>query len=305
MSFTNDVKNELCRIPLLRKCCAVSEAYGLLLYGTVFSTNEIRLITSSPSLIRRIPAVFEKAFGLAPSVRADAEKNNHRTIFHLNDPQSIRTVYDCFGYEFCSLALHLNRSVIDDECCRYAFMRGAFLSGGSIAAPQKKYHMELVTSHYSINREMYSLLCECDLSPKTAVRKGANIIYMKDSAQIEDFLTLIGAQISAMAVMQAKVEKGLRNAVNRQVNCETANLSKTVDASIIQVSAIQAISALGPLENFLPEPLLKTALVRLENPELPLFELALKFNPPITKSGLSHRLKKITEISRHLNGADK
>jgi len=305
MSFTNDVKNELCRIPVTRKCCALSEAYGLLLYGTVFSTAEIRLVTSSPALIKRIPMVFGRAFGFMPSSRTGSARGNGKTTFFIDGAENIKAVFNAFGYEFKSLALHLNRSVIDDECCRFSFVRGAFLSGGSIAAPQKKYHLELATSHYSISRQMLSLLSEFDLSPKASSRKGTYVIYIKDSVLIEDFLTMIGAQISAMAVMQAKVEKGLRNAINRQVNCETANLMKTVDASMGQISAIRRIGSFGPLEKLLPEPLLHTALVRLENPELTLSELALKFDPPLTKSGLSHRLKKIGEISQRVNGENK
>ena len=136
-----------------------------------------------------------------------------------------------------SLTLHVNFGMLEEETECMAYLRGAFLAGGSVTDPTKRYHLEMTTSHYKVSRETCALLIECGFSPKELTRGGNNILYFKQSDYIEDFLTAIGAQVSAMGVMEAKVEKDLRNGVNRRVNCETANLTKVVDAlSLIHIS---------------------------------------------------------------------
>ena len=198
-----------------------------------------------------------------------------------------------------NLALHINFGLLEEECCRASFLRGVFFAGGSVTDPAKRYHLELTTSHYKVSRETCALLIECGFSPKELSRGGNNILYFKQSDYIEDFLTAIGAQVSAMGVMEAKVEKDLRNGVNRRVNCETANLTKVVDASMGQMAAIRALEEAGELDK-LPGKLRETALLRRENPEATLQELAAMLNPPITKSAINHRMRKLLELARAL-----
>ncbi len=299
MSFSADVKNEICKLSLMRPCCVLSEAYGLMLYATTFSCREIRITTANAALKKRIPALFKKAFGLSIPSFGDYAM----TTFHLSDKSDLKTVFTAFGYEFLDTALHLNRGIIDNECCMGSFLRGVFLSGGSLMNPEKKYHLEFSSNHLTLNREMIALLLDLELSPKTLKRKNDYVIYLKDSGRIEDFLTLIGAPISAMRLMQTKVEKDLRNTVNRQVNCETANLSKTVEASIRQVNAIRVIDrALGIAS--LEKPLYETALLRLEHPDATLGELALLSKTPVSKPGLGHRLKKLIDLSEKITEND-
>ena len=171
-------------------------------------------------------------------------------------------------------------------------MRGAFLAGGSVTDPEKRYHLELATTHYSVSREAYSVLLEMGFSPKEAERKGNRLLYFKKSEHIEDFLTTIGAPISAMDVMSAKIEKDMKNSINRKVNCDSANADKVVAAAAEQMEAIRRIDRLYGLDS-LPEKLQEAALLRFANPEASLADLALLSYPPVSKSCLSHRLKKL------------
>ena len=175
-----------------------------------------------------------------------------------------------------------------------------FFAGGSITDPQKRYHLELTTSHLQVSRELGSLLQECGYPPKSLSRGGSLITYFKQSDQIEDFLTLIGAPVAAMSVMSAKLEKDLRNSVNRRLNCDSANLDKAVEAAQEQLESIRKLQRAGLLDQ-LPDKLQETAALRLEYPELSLSELAAEFDPPVSKSCLNHRLRKLLELSRDLS----
>lgn len=296
MSFSADVKQELCRAPLSRKCCAQAEAYGILLYCNTFSSGEVRIITESESLAQRLPSLFKKAFQITFDRLPDGEGKH---IFLINTPEKLSIIQQAFGGEERALALHINFGVLEETCCRISFLRGAFLSGGSVTDPQKGYHLELSTSHQSVSREMVALMRELDLEPKDAPRKGNAVIYFKQSDRIEDFLTTIGAPISAMEVMNAKLEKDLRGSVNRRVNCDAANLDKAVEAAMVQIEAIRALEDSGVLAA-LPDKLQEVAKLRREHPADTLIQLAGRCDPPITKSALNHRLRKLIDMSKAL-----
>ena len=176
------------------------------------------------------------------------------------------------------------------------FCPGSVLAGGAVTDPLKSYHIELVTDHYNVSREIYSLLLDMGFSPKETARGGNYVTYFKQSSAIEDFLTMIGAPIHAMKLMSAKIEKDMRNSVNRKVNCDTANVTKTIDASAAQIDAIRKIEKSGTLNN-LPERLRQTAFLRLQNPHLSIKDLAELSIPPVTKSCLNHRLRKLIGLS--------
>ena len=294
MSFSADVKQELCRAPMSRKCCAQAEAYGILLYCNTFSSGEIRIITESDALAQRLPSLFKKAFQVTFDRLPDGEGKH---IFLITDPEKLAAVQQVFGNDQRALALHINFGVLEENCCRISFLRGAFLSGGSVTDPQKGYHLELSTSHQSVSREMVALMRDLDLEPKDAPRKGNAVIYFKQSDRIEDFLTSIGAPISAMEVMNAKLEKDLRGSVNRRVNCDAANLDKAVEAAQGQIEAIRILEENGILAT-LPEKLREVARLRQEHPADTLVQLAGRCDPPITKSALNHRLRKLIEMSK-------
>ena len=294
MSFAGDVKNELCRGALNRRCCAQAELYGVLLYCNTFSPGEIRIITESDAFAQRLPLLLKKAFKLTFDRLPDGEGKH---IFAITAPAKLAAIQQAFGGDSRNLALHINFGNLEEACCRSAFLRGAFLAGGSVTDPRKGYHLELTTSHLSVSREMLALMWEMDLEPKAASRKGNAVIYFKQSDRIEDFLTTIGAPISAMEVMNAKLEKDLRGSVNRRINCDTANLDKAVEAAFVHLEAIHRLEERGEL-NGLPEKLKEAAALRAEHPEDTLAQLAQRFDPPITKSALNHRLRKLVELSK-------
>lgn len=296
MSFSSETKEELCRLPVSRMCCAVAEAYGILLYAHLFSHTEICIMTSGQPLARRIPPLFARAFGIAlnlPEVGAGG-----RVAWKLTDQAQLSRIFSTLGYDLqYHLSYHLNRNVIEENCCRASFLRGIFLAAGSVASPEKKTHLELKTSHHALCREVMSLMLDMDLAPKLAIRKSASLLYWKDTSGAEDFLTLIGAPLAAMHMMQEKVEKQLRNTINRQVNCETANVIKSSNAAAAQVAAIRrALSRCG-WESF-PDALHETIRLRLDDPTASLSELAARLDPPISKPGLSHRMRRIVSLAQ-------
>lgn len=293
MSFSTEVKNELCRVSMQRACCTRAEAYGALLHATVFSHREIRLSTENSVIARRLQALLQRAF----FVVCEPQRQGRKYQIVLEQPMQIGRIFDVLGYDRKShITYHLNRNELEEECCLASFLRGAFLMAGTVAGPDKKSHLELKSGHQSLAGEETSLLLDLGLSPKLAQRGGSCLLYFKDGASVEDFLTRIGAPHAAMALMEAKVEKNLRNTINRQVNCETANLVKTADAAARQIAAIRAVLDTRGEEAF-PENLRETVRLRLAYPTDTLAELAQRFAPPISKPGLSHRLKKITEFA--------
>ncbi len=293
MSFSGDVKTELCRAPLNRKCCAQAEAYGVLLCCNTYTRGEVRIVTENPAFAKRLPALFKKAFGLTFD-RLPAGEG--KQIFSMTDPEKLSAVREVLGGDSGGVALHLNFAVLDETCCRTAFLRGAFLAGGSVTDPRKGYHLELSTSHLSVGREALIFMRDMELEPKAARRHGSVVIYFKQSGRIEDFLTAIGAPVCAMEMMNAKLEKDLRGSVNRRVNCDAANLDKAVEAAMTQVEAIRRLKERGEF-NALPDKLREAARLRLEHPEDTLAQLAERCDPPVTKSALNHRLRKLVELS--------
>ena len=299
MSFSSEVKTELCRTPVSSACCALAEAYGVLLYCTCFTAREIRIITGSADFAERLPKLFRRAFGLQFD-RIEQNSSGSKRSFYITDTKKIENIFARYGYDAAgTLAHHVNLGILEEECCRISFVRGAFLAGGSVTDPTKRYHLELTTAHHSVSRETFSVLLELGFRPKEATRSGNYINYFKQSESMEDFLTTIGAPVSAMRIMEAKVEKDMRNSINRRVNCDSANADKIVAAAQEQLDAIRRIERVMGLDN-LPDKLYETALMRIANPEASLADLSLLSDPPVTKSCLSHRLKKLSEIAASL-----
>ena len=297
-SFAGKVKNELCRVPVQRLCCARAEAYGVLLYGNTFSPTEVRLITESADFAARLPRLFQRAFGLKFDRLPEEERG--KLIFGITDRSKLDRIINQLGYDpRQNLVLHVNFGLLEDECCRTAFLRGAFLAGGSVTDPEKRYHLELDTGHAQASRAVAALLTEMGFLPHSVRRGGSSVIYFKQSEHIEDLLTTIGAPAAAMDIMTAKVDKEIRNGANRAMNCDMANVNKTIDAALEQKNAIQRLQENGRLER-LPEKLRQTALLRLQYPEMSLSQLAEKCDPPVTKSCMNHRMRKLLEEAKKL-----
>lgn len=298
MSFSGDAKSELCRAAIQKTCCARAEAHGILLFCNTFQKNSVRIVTENRAFAARLPRLFHKAFGFSfDRVPAETEGGG-KLVFEIADPDKMDTIINTFGFSLeQNLSLHINFGLLEENCCRASFLRGVFLAGGSVTDPAKRYHLEFVTSHYKVSRELEALMLDMGYSSKETTRAGNYVTYFKQSEHIEDLLTLLGAPVAAMEIMSAKVEKNLRNEMNRRVNCDTANVDKAVDAAQEQLAAIRQLEECGKLDS-LPEKLKETARMRTQYPEMTLRQLAECFDPPITKSCLNHRLRKLSELAR-------
>ena len=297
MSFSFEAKNELCRLPVQKLCCARAEAYGILLYCNTFSASEVRIITGNPALAARLPKLFHRAFGLRFD-RLPEEGESGKLVFQITDGGKLRRIVDLLGFSpEQNLALHINFGLLEEECCRASFLRGVFFAGGSVTDPEKRYHLELATSHMQASREVSALLTEMGFVPHSVRRSGSSVIYFKQSEHIEDLLTTIGAPAAAMDIMTAKVDKEIRNGANRAMNCDMANVNKTVDAALEQTAAISRLAESGRLA-LLPEKLRQAAQLRLDNPEMSLQQLAERSDPPVSKSCMNHRMRRLMEEAR-------
>ena len=300
MSFSAQAKAELCQFRAEKKSLALAECYGILLYGHSFSAREIRLITASDAFAQRLPRLFRRAFGLSFD-QLPPEGAAGKRSFAVTDREKLRRIFDAFGAEPDStLSHHINFGVLEEEGCMEAFIRGAFLAGGSVTDPEKRYHLELATSHQSVSRETVSVLLDLGFSPKETMRQANALLYFKKADVIADFFTAIGAPVTAMNVMTAKVDKEMRNKVTRLTNCDVANADKTVAAAQEQIDAIRAVAREYGGLDALPEPLKDAALLRITNPEASLADLSRLSSPQVTKSCLSHRLKKLVAMAEKL-----
>ena len=299
MSFSSNAKAELCRAKIDKKCCAVAECYGILLYCNTFSPKEIRIITASDAFAARLPRLFRRAFSLSFDVLPKEDAAGKRS-FLIRDREKLRRIFAAFGAEIeGTVSHHVNFGVIEEDCDRAAFIRGAFLAGGSVTDPEKRYHLELATPHHSVSRESYSVLLELGFNARETQRGGNFLLYFKQADTIADFFTALGASTTALGVMTAKVEKEMRNTITRQINCDSANADKVVSAAQEQLDAIRRVAKAYGLDE-LPDGLKEAALLRITNPAASLADLAQLSCPKVTKSCLSHRLRKLTELAATL-----
>ena len=298
VSFAAAAKSEICRSIPNKNCCALAECFGILLFCNSFTAGNIKIVTESREFAYNLPRLFEKAFDIEfdsfPSMLSPG-----KLTFQIYDPEKIESIMESFGFSVQdTLALHVNLPIVENECCKHAFLRGAYLAGGSVTDPSKAYHLELTTTHSAVARETYLLMGEMmGFYPKNTQRSGSQILYLKQSEQISDFLTFLGAPVSSMGIMEARLEKELNNKVNRRCNCDEANTSKVVEAAQEQLSAIRILRSRGIVEK-LPTKLQQALIARENNPESSLTELAAMMEPPITKPAMNHRLKKLVELSK-------
>ena len=293
LSFSAAAKAEVCRSIPQHHCCALAQCFGILLFCNSFTSEGIKIITESRDFAYILPKLFKKAFDITfdsfPSLAAPG-----KLVFQITDPDKVEDIMESFGFSAQdTLSLHINLPVVEDDCCKSAFLRGAFLAGGSVTDPGKGYHLELATTHFCVSRECNVLMQDVlGFYPKTAARGGGQVLYLKQSDQIADFLTYLGAPVASMGILEARLEKELNNKVNRRCNCDDANTSKVVEAAQEQLAAIRVLSELGLLET-LPAKLKQAAQARQNNPAASLSELAAMIDPAITKPAMNSRMKKL------------
>ena len=298
ISFSAAAKAEVCRELPQKRCCARAECFGILLYSNSFQYSGIKIITESREFACILPKLFKKAFDLEfdsyPSMACPG-----KLVFQIWDGEKIGRIMDTFGFDSRqTLALHVNLPVVEEDCCKVSFLRGSFLAGVSVTDPGKGYHMELTTTHHSVARETDALMRESmGFAPKIAARNGGQVLYIKQSEQISDFLTYLGAPVAAMGIMEARLEKELNNKVNRRCNCDDANITKVVEAAQEQLAAIRVLREAGLLDQ-LPGKLKQAADARENNPSASLSELAAMMEPPITKPAMNNRMKKLVLLAK-------
>ncbi len=302
MSFSAEIKQELMKIEDMPDCCAHAMAYGMLLFGRSFDLNDISLLTDNQLVAEKYATLIEKVCDVR--VERLVSEAGKITCEISNEADRLK-VLSCFSTTGMERTKRIDRGNLLNEagdtseninCCNAAFLRGAFLSCGTASDPNKSYHIEFVVPYRALSLDILKLLTDYGLKAKHMVRRYINVIYIKDSECIEDLLTIMGAPIAALSIMNIKIYKDLRNQTNRRNNFENANLSKTATAAYDQINAIIKLKESGDFA-LLSEELKLIADLRIENEEASLREIGEMCTPPLSRSAVNHRLKKLIALA--------
>lgn len=307
MSFSSDVKNEIISKEYTRELAAISELAAMVCFGGKLRKNEgnyiFSIISENPKISRRAYSLMKGALSVNSKIKikkvSDKITNYEVVVENTTDIERLfKATYlideDKTINSFVSF--HIDPKLVVTRERKAAFTRGAFLTCGSVMDPKKNYHLEFATSHYSLSNEFALMLEDLGVPAKTVIRKSKYVLYYKSSDVITDVLTVLGAVNNLMEYHNAKIVKEMRNKINRTINCETANLNKTVDASFEQAACIQKLIDKGIFDT-LPDSLQSIGRLRLQYREHSLKELGEMLNPPIGKSGVNHRLRKLMELA--------
>ena len=307
MSFSGMVKEELSRQISPARHCRIAETAALLCAcGRVTSEGRLRLQTENAAVVRKGFTLLQKTFNIDTeiAVRESRQmKKGNLYYVEIEDPDEIRNVLQgtklsvsrADGESLCSD----NTLVTQQSCCKRAFIRGAFLASGSISDPEKGYHFEIVCPDRQKAEQLQVLIHSFQIDAKIVLRKKSYVVYVKEGAQIVDMLAVMEANVALMNLENIRILKEMRNSVNRKVNCETANINKTVNAAVKQIEDIRLIESKMGFHS-LNEGLAEIAELRLQYPEDTLKELGMMLNPQVGKSGVNHRLRKLSEIAEGL-----
>lgn len=311
MSFASESKNEICKFIQQQWCCKRSELAALVCFAGSFThnvsyndsgsiiENTLKIKIESQVVAERIAALLSDILDISNFITEQPANRGGCFIITISDNNTLLNLADGLGLLYGNnIELHPNASVYDFDCCKEAFIRGSFLGGGSIIHPEKNYHMEFVTRTAPLADKLSEILDFYGMSAGMTVRKDSFVVYIKECEAIAELLGFMGAAQAMMTMLNVKIEKEVRNNVNRQVNCDNANLDKITLASSTHCSAIRKLIADGRLDT-MPNTLREIALLRMENPDASLKELGEMLNPPIGKSGVNHRLKRILDLENH------
>ncbi|WP_019552514.1 DNA-binding protein WhiA [Propionispira raffinosivorans] len=305
-SFATEVKNEVARLVDENSCCKIAELAALLRMGAVMTMGGkrslgINFTTENAAVARRTLTLLKSSGEVRTEVmvsRARRLKKHNSYCVRVIPSLIVSDLLAKLGLMHgATLNVGSDSAILRKHCCRHAYLRGAFLGGGSVNRPEGSYHLELVTGSEVFAQLLLSLCRKFDLPVGLSERKNDYIVYIKESDAIMDFLAIIGAENALVEFEVARNLKEVRNQVNRLVNCETANLQKTANASVRQMEHIKLIKAKLGFDS-LPEPLQEIAVVRLSHPDASLKELAEVLH--ISKSGINHRLRKLEKIAVEL-----
>lgn len=311
MSFSLKVKNEICRTTEVSKdevaaqLSAIMKASGTLGFGFNRAVT-FKVVTENPAIARWVFRVLKDYFDIHSKLlvkKSNSLKKNNIYMVLIPEEADVRGLLQYLGIikkdDYFNINYGIPMDILKDEECKRAYIRGAFLGGGSISNPEKTYHLEFVTHDLEYANELSKLINSYKLNSKVIQRKNSFVIYVKEGEQIVDLLNIIGAHSALLELENIRIMKEMRNNVNRIVNCETANLSKTVNAAVRQVESINLIQSEIGLDR-LPNNLKEVARLRLEYPDESLKELGAMLNPPVGKSGINHRLRRIEKIADEL-----
>jgi DNA-binding protein WhiA len=311
MSFSLKVKNEVCRSSELSKdeiaaqLSAIMKSSGTLGFGFNRSVT-FKVITENPAIARWIFKNLKEFFDIHTKLlvkKSNSLKKNNIYMVLIPEEIDVKGFLQELGIiekdGLFNIHYGVPEEIIKNEDCKRAYIKGAFLGGGSISNPEKTYHLEFVTHDEDYANELSNLINSYKLNSKVIQRKNSFVIYLKEGEQIVDLLNIIGAHNALLELENIRIMKEMRNNVNRIVNCETANLSKTVNAAVRQVESIKLIESEIGLDR-LPKNLKEVARIRLEFPDESLKELGAMLNPPVGKSGVNHRLRRIEKIADEL-----
>ncbi len=295
MSFCRDVKNELIGIRP-SSCCKPFLIYGFMLFGRSFSINRISIQTENESVARAYSDLIYKVYKIKTTFSVGGSK---RPTYKAEVKDYADRLKILASVDFGIRESIIEQSEFIKECCAASFVRGAFLSCGNINNPEKEYRAEFNIKNEQSADELAALLSRYGIAMRKVAKAGGFQLYTKESNTVEDLLTLMGAGRKTLDIIDTKIMKSVKNNINRARNCDNANISKTVEASIRQRTAIDFLEQTDKLYS-LPEELLSAALLRKENPNATLKELCSFSKEPLTLSGLNHRLNKIISIYEEL-----
>ena len=308
MSFSGNVKEELSHQIAQARHCQIAELAALIsMCGAVVITPgekyRIKIHTEKIAVARKCFTLVTKTFNIRTdiSVRRNLEKGSETYMLVIREHEDALRILQATKLigerEDAYSALHIvDPILVQQPCCKRAFLRGAFLAAGSMSDPNKAYHFEIVCTTVNMAEQLRRMMCSFSMDAKIVARKKMYVVYLKEGAQLVDMLNIMEAHVSLMELENVRILKEMRNAVNRKVNCETANINKTVSAAVKQVGDIRYIQQTIGLDK-LSDGLKEMAILRLEHPDATLKELGEISDPPVGKSGVNHCLRKIGEIA--------
>ena len=306
MTFSTKIKHELCKKSRPFNTNSINLLYGLLLFSRSFKISDISFYTENREISYLLSELIMQKFNcivdIIPSGRKYSKKIKENVMLKIPYAKDRKNILNSFGYTEDKINLKINTDLLKTKEDTKLFLRGAFISCGNLTNPKNDYHLEFSVSYMNLCKSLFDLINSIEnlnFKVKHTVRKGNFIIYIKNSSNIIDFLTYIGASLSAMDLMQIKMVKEVRNYVNRTTNFETANISKVAVASAAQIEAIKKIKRLGKF-NYLDNDLRELANLRIKNPEMSLRELGENLSKPITRSSVNHKMQKLLNMSENL-----
>lgn len=298
MSFASSVREEIARRSLQKDCCVRAAAYGIACFAKYFDARGLVFQTEQQQSVQAALQLFARC-GIQGEILESPRANGVLYEFNIRAPEQVRRMHELFGTTGNETSLQIDPTLIRCQTCVSAYIGAAFLCSGTMTNPQKEYNLEFITARTNLAKDFEALLAEHEFAPHRAKRNGVNLVYVKSGDNLEKLLGFVGAADAAEQIRVHKAFKQVRNQTNRQTNCDTANLGKTARANAQTLKAIRFLEQQHALET-LPEALQLAAAKRLQYPDLSLSALCGCFEPAVSKSGLSHRMKKLEALADSL-----